>query len=66
MWRHRLSHYKSMGVFFRCSRADNSVVGGPSWPKFELVRDIMHVLITYKSNMDLINSDREKVATSIF
>ena len=31
-------HYKSMGVFFRCSRADNSVVGGPIWPKFELVQ----------------------------
>ena len=50
-----------MGVFFRRSRADNSVVGGPIWPKFELVRDIMHVLVTYKFKMDLINSDREKV-----
>ena len=37
-----------MGVFFRISRADNSVVGGPIGPKFELVRDIMHVLITCK------------------
>ena len=55
-----------MGVFSRCSRADNSVVGGPIWPKFELIRDIMHVLVTYKFKMDLINSDREKVATSIF
>ena len=55
-----------MGVFFRCSRADNSVVGGPSRPKFELVRDIMHVLITYKFKMDLFNSDRVKVTTSIF
>ena len=55
-----------MGVFFRRSRADNSVVGGPIWLKFELVRDIMHVLVTYKFKMDLINSDLEKVATSIF
>ena len=55
-----------MGVFFRRSRADNSVVGGPIWPKFELVRDIMHVLVTYKFQMDLINGDREKMATSIF
>ena len=53
-----------MGVFFRRSRADNSVVGGQIWPKF--VRDIMHVLVTYKFKIDLINSDREKVATSIF
>ena len=49
-----------MGVFFRCSRADNTVVGGPIWPKFELV------LITYKFKMDRINSNREKEVTSIF
>ena len=55
-----------MGVFFRCSRADNSVVGGPIWPKFELVQDNMHVLVTYKFKMDRINSNREKRVTSIF
>ena len=55
-----------MGVFFRCSRADNSVVGGPIWPKFELVPDNMHVLVTYKSKMNWINSNREKGVTSIF
>ena len=49
-----------MGVFLRRSRAANSVVGGPIWPKFELVRDIMDVLVTYKFKMDLINSNREK------
>ena len=55
-----------MGVFFRRSGAVNSVVGGPIWPKFKLVRDIIDVLVTYKFKMDLINSNREKVATSIF
>ena len=50
-----------MGVFFRRSGAVNSVVGGPIWPKFELVRDIMDVLVTYKFKMDLVNSNREKV-----
>ena len=49
-----------MGVFFRRSGAVNSVVGGPIWPKFKLVRDIMDVLVTYKFKMDLINSNREK------
>ena len=34
-----------MGVFFRCSRADNSVVGGPIWSKFELVQDNMMSLL---------------------
>ena len=55
-----------MGVFFRRSGAVNSVVGGPIWPKFKLVWDIMDDLVTYKFKMDLINSNREKVATSIF
>ena len=46
-------------------RADNSIVGGLIWPILELV-DIMHVLDTYKFKRDWINSNREKVATSIF
>ena len=58
-----LSHYKSMGNFFRRSRAANSVVSGPTWPKFELVRDFMHVLVTCKYKKDLIKSNREKVET---
>ena len=55
-----------MGVFLRCSRAANSVVGGPIWPKFELIQDIMHVLITCKFEKDRINSNGEKVVTLIF
>ena len=39
---------RSMGVFLRRSRAANSVVGGPIWPKFELIHNIMHVLATSK------------------
>ena len=32
------SHYIiSLWDFFRRSRASNSLVGGPNWPKFELV-----------------------------
>ena len=56
------SHYKSMGNFRR-SRAANSVVSGPTWPKFELVRDFMHVLVTCRYKKDLIKSNREKVET---
>ena len=32
------SHYKSIGKTFRRSRAANSVVSGPIWPKFERPR----------------------------
>ena len=30
----------------------NSVVGDPIWPKFELIHNIMHVLVTSKSEKD--------------
>ena len=39
---------RSIEVFLRHSRAANSVVGGPIWPKFELIHNIMHVLVTSK------------------
>ena len=55
-------HCKSMGVFYT-SRAANSVVSGPIWPKFELVRDVMHVLVTCKYKNDRIKSKRKKVET---
>ena len=53
------SHYKPMGNFRR-SRTANSVVSGPYWPKFELVRDCMHVLVTCKYKKDRIKNNREK------
>ena len=57
------SHCKSKGVFFRRSRAANSVDSCPIWPKFELVQDFMHVLVTCKYKEDRIKSNREKVET---
>ena len=41
------SHYKIWEIFRR-SWAANSVVSGPIWPKFDLVRDFMHVLVNCK------------------
>ena len=38
-----------------------SVVSDPIWPKFELVWDFTHVLITCKYNKDRTKSNREKV-----
>ena len=49
---------KVYGNFFRRSRAANSVVGGQIWPKFELIQDIMHVLITCKFEKDRINGEK--------
>ena len=59
-----------MGVFLRRSRAANSEVGGPIcgpiWPKFELIHNIMHVLVTSKFEKDRINVNGDYVMTSIF
>ena len=55
-----------MGIFFRRSRAANSVVGGQIWPKFELIQDIMHVLITCKFENDRINSNGKKCGRRFF
>ena len=55
-----------MGIFSDAQAAANSIVGGQMRPKFELIQDTMHVLITCKFEKDRINSNREKVVTSIF
>ena len=52
------SHYKSMG------RAANSAVLGPIWPNFELVRDVMDVLVTCKYEEDLIKNEGARVDTT--
>ena len=62
-WRHHFPII-SLWKIFRRSRAANFVVNGPIWPKFELVRDFMHVLVTCKYKKDRIKNNREKVETS--
>ena len=47
------SHYKSMGIL-QSTRAAKSAVLGRIWPKFELNRDIMVVLVTCKYEEDPI------------
>ena len=57
---------RSIGAFLRRSRAANSVVRGQFWPKFEIIHNIMHVLVTSKFEKDRININRDYVMTSIF
>ena len=64
MKKFRLKNNREKVLFHRRSRADNFVVCGTIWPTFIL--DIMHVLVNYKAKMDQINSNREKMETSIF
>ena len=62
-WRH---HFPILSLWdiFLTSRAANSVVGGPIWLKFELIRVFMHVLVTCKYKKDRIKNNLEKVETS--
>ena len=52
------------GDFSRRSSADNSAVLGPIWPNFELVRDIMDVLVTCKYEEDPIKNEGARVDTT--
>ena len=58
------SHYKSMGIFSRRSRAANSAVLSPIWPNFKLVRDVMDVLVTCKYEEDPIKNEGARVDTT--
>ena len=54
----------SLWEIFWNSRAASSLVSGPISPKFKLVRDFMHVLVTSKYKKDRIKNNQEKVETS--
>ena len=61
-WRH---HFPIISLWeFFITQGQNSVVSGPIWSEFELVRDFMHVLVTCKYKKDRIKNNREKVETS--
>ena len=60
------SHYKVYGDFSRRSRAANSAVLGPIWPNFELVRDVMNVLVTCKYEEDPIKNKGARVDTTLY
>ena len=55
---------KVYGDFSNCSRAANSAVLGPIWPNFELVRDLMDVLVTCKYEEDPIKNEGARVDTT--
>ena len=62
----RFLPFKVYGDFSRRSRAANSAVLGPIWPNFELVRDVMDVLVTCKYEEDPIKSEGARVDTTLY
>ena len=62
----RFLPFKVYGDFSRRSREANSAVLGPIWPNFELVRDVMHVLITWQYEEDPIKHRGARVFTTLY
>ena len=64
-WSQNFSRYKSMFFFPRRSRAAtfNSASLSLIWPNFELVRDVIDVLVTCKNEEDLIKNESARVFT---
>ena len=62
----RFSPLLVYGNFFRPSRADNSAVLGRIWLKFQLIRDIIDVLVTCKYEEDLIKNEGARVLTRFY
>ena len=60
------SHYKSMGIFSRRSRAANFAVHGPIWSNFELGQKCMVVLLTCKNEEDSIKNRGARVFTKLY
>ena len=54
----------TLNIFFTQSRADNSAVKGRIWLKFELIRDVMAILVTAKNEEDPIKIEGARVATT--
>ena len=52
------------GDFSRPSRAANSAVRNRIWLKFELIRDVMVVLVTCKNEEDRNKTEGARVATN--
>ena len=53
------------GFLARRPRAANSAVLGPIWPNFELIRDVMDVLITCQYEEDPIKNRGARVFTTL-
>ena len=57
---------KVYGDFSRRSRAANSAVLGPIWPNFELVLDVMAVLVIYQYEEHPIKNRGARVITILY
>ena len=65
-WSQLFFPFKVYGNFSRCSKAANFTVLGPIWPNFELIRDVMDVLVTCKNEEDPFKNEGARVFTTSY
>ena len=65
-WSQHFSYCKSMGIFFKRSRAANSAVHGRIWPNFELIQDLMVILVICKNEKGPIKNECARVFTTLY
>ena len=51
-------------LFFRCSRAANTIAGGWMWLKFKLIQTFMGVLVTRKNEADPFKNEGARAVTT--
>ena len=62
-WSQHFSYFKSMWIFFRRQRAGNSAVLSPIWPSFELVRNVLVVLVICMYEGDPMKNEGARMFT---
>ena len=55
----------TQNIDFSNTQGQKSAVRGRSWSKFELIRDVMDVLVTFKNKDDPNKSKGARVATTL-
>ena len=53
-------------IFFRCSRAANSVVSDVIGLKLKLIHAVMYALVTYKNDENQMKNEGDRVVTTLY
>ena len=64
-WSQHFSHCKSMGIFPE-AQGQLTTVFCPIWPCFELIRDVMDILVSCKNEEDPIKNEGARMFTTSY
>ena len=55
--------FTTLYIYFSDAQGQITGVGGGIWPKLELIQAFMHVLVTYKNEVDSYKNEGARVVT---